>query len=135
MKYLAAYALLALSGKKEISTPSSTQMHRILNPSSEAFNPTPPMKKSTRSSRPSEESPSINSSPKDRLASEAPPPQLPPSPLKRRRLLRNNSPRRRSNNPRRRSSSPPRKRKTQISEISSDDDNHYLNLNTLLSCY
>jgi hypothetical protein len=66
MKYLAAYALLALSGKKDISTGDFIQMQRISNPYSVAFNLTPLMPKSTKSLLPSREKPSINSSLRDK---------------------------------------------------------------------
>lgn len=127
MKYLAAYALLALSGKKDISTPPLTQPQATLKPCSAAFNPTPPMQRSTKSSRLSRERPSINWLLRDNHVWEA---HLHLLRLRRRRLLRR---RRRSQSLRRRS---PRRRlwmmsknnKTQILEISSDDTHRHIYL-------
>lgn len=47
MKYLAAYALLALAGKNNISTPHNTQPPKISKQSSPASNLTPMTKNST----------------------------------------------------------------------------------------
>jgi len=50
MKYLAAYALLALSGKKDISTSFFTQTPMISKPFSAVFNLMHQMMTSTKSS-------------------------------------------------------------------------------------
>lgn len=71
MKYLAAYALLALSGKKEISNAILMKTLEMLKLFSEAFNHTPLMMKSTKSSMPLEERLSINLSLRDRVDWEA----------------------------------------------------------------
>jgi hypothetical protein len=49
MKYLAAYALLALAGKNNISTQLNTQPQKILKKFSPVSNPTPTMMNSTES--------------------------------------------------------------------------------------
>ena len=49
MKYLAAYALLTLSGKNNISNKHIIQLPTILKHSSPASNPIPPMTNSTES--------------------------------------------------------------------------------------
>lgn len=126
MKYLAAYALLALSGKKDISTPPLIQPQAILKPCSTASNPTLQMQRSTKSSRPSRERPSINSSLTDSHVWEAHLPLL-PRPRRRRlprRRRRSQSPRRK--NPRRRSWRSRKNNKTQILEISSDDTHRHI---------
>ena len=51
MKYLAAYALLALAGKNNISTHHNTQPPKISKQSSPASNPTPTTTNSTELSR------------------------------------------------------------------------------------
>ena len=123
MKYLAAYALLALSGKKDISTSHPTQPPRILNPSSVAFNPMPLMPKLTRSSTLSRARLSTSSFLRVRADSELAPDLLPPRSLTRRTIRRKKSPRRRrrprSPSPRRRRH--PKNNKMPIWEISSDD--------------
>lgn len=126
MKYLAAYALLALSGKKDISTPSLIQPQAILKPCSTASNPTPQMQRSTKSSRLSRERPSINSLLTDSHVWEA---RLPLLPRPRRRRLprrRRRSPSPRRKNPRRRSLRSLKNNKTQILEISSDDTHRHI---------
>lgn len=115
MKYLAAYALLALSGKKDISTSRSTQTPRTSRDFSAASNPTPLMQKSMRSSTLSEARPSTSSSLKDRADSATPPLPLPLRPPIRRmprRKRRRKSLRRRRKNPRKRSRKLPKNNKT-----------------------
>ena len=121
MKYLAAYALLALSGKKEISNAILTKTLEISKLFSEVFNPTPLMLKSTKSSMPLEERPSISSSLRDRVDWEA---HLLLHPAIRkmlpRRRRRRKSPRR-NNNLKRKLRRLLRKRKMPIWEICSVD--------------
>lgn len=133
MKYLAAYALLALSGKKDISTPPLIQLQAILKPCSPVSNPTPPMQRSTKSSTLSRESPSINSLLMDSHDWEAHLHRLPrlrrKKPPRRRRKSQNprkKSPRRKS--PRRRSWMSRKNNKTQILETSSDDTHRHIYL-------
>lgn len=113
MKYLAAYALLALSGKKDISTFCSTQPPTISSLSSDLSDLKLPMTTSTELSKPSRESPSINLLLMDQSALEPadPLPSLLLLLLLQRRiplpLPKNNNPRRRKlpnpwRNPRRR---------------------------------
>ena len=90
MKYLAAYALLTLSGKKDISTTFITQPQKILNLSSAASNAKQTMLKSKASSPTSRASQSTNSSPTAKRESEAVQHQS----LIPRQLARNNNPRR-----------------------------------------
>ena len=128
MKYLAAYALLALSGKKDISTLTSTQPPMTSNLSSAASNPTPAMLKSMKWSKHSRASPFTNSSLKDKADSEMLPPLLLAKLLRRRSRRRRRSPRRRKN-PRRRKSlrlKHPKNNKTPIWEISSDDTHSHI---------
>lgn len=121
MKYLAAYALLSLSGKKDISTNAPTQLLRTSKDCSEASNPTQLMTRSTKLSQLSRVKPSISSSEKARPVWEA---RLPPLPRLRRRKppkRRRRSPSQRRRSPRRRLLKSPRRRKMLISEICSDD--------------
>jgi hypothetical protein len=128
MKYLAAYALLALSGKKDISTHLVIQPPRTSKPSSVASHRMPLTKKSIKSSPPPRENPSISSSTTGKRDSEAPPP-LPSQPRRRtlpRRRRRRRNPKR-SNSPRRRLLRRLLKNnKTQISEICSDDTHTHI---------
>lgn len=52
MKYLAAYALLSLSGKKDVSKPTFIQALRTSSPSWEPSNLTQLMTRSAKLSRP-----------------------------------------------------------------------------------
>lgn len=132
MKYLAAYALLALSGKKEVSNAILTKTLEISKPSSEVSSPTPPMMKSTRSSMPSEERLFTSSLLRDR-ADWAAPLLLHPTRLIRkmlpRRTIKRKSPRR-NNNLKRKLRRPLRRKKMLIWEICSVDQLPivYLNL-------
>lgn len=128
MKYLAAYALLALSGKKDICTHQSTQPPMTSSPSSAASNPTPPMQKSTRWSMPSRVRPFTRSSLKVKADSETLLQLVPASPPRRRPRLRRKSPRRRRNPRRRKSprSKHPKNNKMPIWEISSDDTHSHI---------
>ena len=117
MKYLAAYALLALSGKKDISKNSFTQRQLTSSLFSATSDRRSQTMTSTDVSTPSRESPSTNSSPTDRRKSDqAPlPPHPPPRPTK-------NNKRRRKSPRRRKLPLPPRKnRLTKTSETSSVD--------------
>lgn len=97
MKYLAAYALLALGGKKDISTSKSIQPLMTSSPSLDPSALTLPTRTSRELSTPSRASPSTSWSLTDRsaLAPQAPHPLLPLPLLPRRRPLKNNNPRRR----------------------------------------
>jgi hypothetical protein len=97
MKYLAAYTLLALSGKKDISISPLTQP-----PTTSRTSSPPPMSPSmTRklppSSTRSREKPSINSLPRAAPSLELDPPLRPPRLLSRRSPRKRKSPRRRRN--------------------------------------
>lgn len=103
MKYLAAYALLTLSGNKNISTLVIMQLPTTSGECSAVLLLKPPTRTSTESSHCSREKMSTNSSPKD-LADWAPQPlsplvvlaqpQLPRLKKSRRSKPRNNNPRR-----------------------------------------
>ena len=121
MKYLAAYSLLALSGKKDICRVEVIQLLPTSRPCWAASPPPPTTKTSTRSSVCSRASPSTNSSPQGRAVLVLPPPShlplLPP-------LLPALPPRNSSPSPRRRSPSLPRRRMTLTSETCSADQWH-----------
>jgi len=121
MKYLAAYALLALSGKKDICTSYLIQPLRILKLFSAVSSPTHLTMTSTKSSQLWRENLSINSLLKDNFVLVAVDllqveelQRLP----KRRRLLKNNNPRKKKNQRRKKS---PKSKKMKIWEVSSID--------------
>lgn len=129
MKYLAAYALLALSGKKDICT------HLLIQPlvtsklSSTVFKLMPLIARSTKSLKPAKENPSINSSLTDKVDWEAHPQPLLPK-LTRKNLPRSRNLKRKKNLKR---SNSPRKlknhlknNKKQIWEICSDDTHRHI---------
>ena len=119
MKYLAAYALLALSGKKDISKNTFTQRQLTSSLFSATSDRRSLTMTSTDASTPSRENPSTNSSPTDRKKSARALLPLPPPPQP--RPTKNNK-RRRKSPRRRRLPLPPRKnRPTKISETSSVD--------------
>lgn len=96
MKYLAAYALLTLSGKKEISNYHSIQKLLTSRHCSARSDHRPLMMTSIESSKASRASPSTSSSPTEprRSAQDHPPELLPPVLPRRRRLSRKNNKRR-----------------------------------------
>ena len=129
MKYLAAYALLTLSGKKDISNSHVIQKQLTSSHSSEPSDPTSPMKTSIDALRVLRENPSTNSSPKDKRETDLVlVPHQPPQPVtiqsRRRKRIKNNK-RKRKLLPH-----PPKKNKpTKISEISSDDSVQLFKIN------
>jgi hypothetical protein len=121
MKYLAAYALLALSGKKEISNAILIKTLEISKLFSEVFKPMPLMLKSTKLSMLLEERPSISLLLRDKLDWEA---HLLLHQTIRKMLPRKRRKRkspRRNNNPKRKLRRLLRKRKMLIWEICSVD--------------
>ena len=94
MKYLAAYPLLTLSGKKDISTFLFTQTSTISNPSSDPSALKPPTMTSTAASTVSRANPSTSSLLRVPRRSDPLVP-LPLPLLARRKPLKNNNPRRR----------------------------------------
>lgn len=134
MKYLAAYTLLTLGGKKDISNSWSTQKPQTSSLSSETSAPKLPTRTSIESSAVSREKNSTNSSPVDLKRSEAVllPPSLPVPPRKKKTLLKSNKRRKRS--PRSRPLLLPRKKnKMKIWEDSSTDPIAYLTQHSHLS--
>lgn len=129
MKYLAAYALLALSGKKDICTHLFIQPLVTSKLSSAVFNHMPLMPRSIKSLKPAKENPSINSSLTDKVDWEALPqpplPRLTRNKLPRNRSLKRKKNLKRSNSPRRLKSHL-KNNKTQILEICSDDTHTHI---------
>lgn len=122
MKYLAAYALLALSGKNNISTSCNTQPPMILKVCSVASNLPPPMMNLTELSSLWRESRFISlllREPRELEQVDPLPLLQAKAPLPRRKPLKNNNPRRKKSP--RRSKSPKSSRLTKIWEIYSAD--------------
>lgn len=125
MKYLAAYALLTLGGKKDISTSHLTQPPQTWRLFSAVSSLTLLMPKSIKLSQLLRGNLFTNSSLRDKADSETVLHLL--AKLPKRRKSRRKSLKRKSRNksPRRKPHQPPKK-KTQISEISSDDTHPHI---------
>lgn len=129
MKYLAAYALLALSGKKDICTHTLIQPLLTSKLSLAVFNHMPLIARSIKLSKPAKENPFTNLLLTDKADWEAQAPPLPKLPT-RNKPPRNRHPRRkslkRSNNPRKFNQNHLKNNKTQIWETCSDDTREHI---------